>query len=44
VRKQFANVGFWEVPIRIDYIVHIETAYVVFFVIFFHLIFVVVCV
>ena len=23
VRKQFANVGFWEVPINIDYIVHI---------------------
>jgi hypothetical protein len=23
VRKQFANVGFWEVPVKVDYIVHI---------------------
>jgi len=23
VRKHFANVGFWEVPRKIDYVVHI---------------------
>ena len=44
MRKQFTNVGFWEVPIKIDYIVHIQTAYIVFFVCFFYLIFVVLCV
>jgi hypothetical protein len=41
MRKQFANVGFWEVPIKIDHIVHIYAAYTVFFVFFFNLCFVV---
>jgi hypothetical protein len=41
MRKQFANVGFWEVPIKINHIVHIYTAYTVFFVLFFNLCFVV---